>query len=100
MPRALLKDTCQIAAEILDGQHDANLDYIGQAIKARRHSQFRKGSTVRLHGTHNPSYEGRTGIVLKVNTKTVTVGVGEKDQFGYETELNVPPHMLVAVERG
>lgn len=90
----LLKDTCSLAAEILDGAHDGDLDYIVQAVAARQKARFRKGARVRLAGTRNPAYEGREGVILRVNQKTVAVGLGEKSEWGYETELNVPTQML------
>jgi hypothetical protein len=92
-----LKDTCALAAEILDGAHDADLDYIQQAVQERRKNTFRPGLRVRLHGTRDPELDGQVGTVVKVNPKRVTVGLGERDQFGYPREFNVPAAMLELV---
>lgn len=97
MARKLLKDTCETARAIIDGELDADLDYIAQAIRARQKSRFRPGARVRLVGTHNVTLEGVEGVVEKVNTKTITVGVGARDRFGYERSFNVPPSMLETV---
>jgi hypothetical protein len=101
MARKLLKDTCTIAAEILDGQHDDDLDYIAQACKARLKARFRKGQRVVLRGTRNVELDGKEATILKVNAKTISVGVGEpKVEFGYtfysDGEFNVPPALLEA----
>jgi hypothetical protein len=97
----LLKDTCPTAAAILNGEMDADLDYIAQAIKARVKTQFRRGQKVTLTGTKNPSLEGKAATIIKVNVKTVTVGVGEPmEDWGMtiysEGEFNVPTRMLKA----
>ena len=102
MARKLLKDTCTLAAEILDGNHDADLDYIVQAAAARKKAMFRKGSKVRLTGTKNPGLDGKVGTVIRCNPKTVAVGVGEATTGIYGTtydggEYNVPLHMLEPV---
>jgi hypothetical protein len=63
--------------------------------------QFRKGAKVRLVGTGNAELEGKVGVVIRVNQKSVAVGVGEYDpQWGgsySEGSYNVPPRMLEAV---
>jgi hypothetical protein len=97
MARKLLKDTCDTAAAILDGSLDGDLEWIEQAIRARRKAMFRVGSRVRLHGTRNPNMEGKEGVVMRVNAKRVTVGIGTRDQFGYENELLVPTTMLEVI---
>jgi hypothetical protein len=100
----LIKDTCPIAAEILEGKHDENLSYILEAVAARRKMMFRKGAKVRLVGTKNPELEGKEGVVLKINPKRIGVGVGEISYEEWDTrrefpswsggEFNVPPQML------
>lgn len=92
----LIKDTCETAARIMAGDLDGDLDWILQAVAARKKNLFRKGARVRLEGTKNPSYEGREGVIVKVNAKTITVGIGDFDrQWGvYESELNAPPSMV------
>jgi len=103
MARALLKDTCEIAGWIIAGDQDANLDWIEQACKARRKMLWRLGAKVRLVGTSDPSLNGKVGTIIKVNAKTVTVGLGDPEitQWGTywpEGEYNVPPQMLQPVE--
>lgn len=98
MARTLIKDTSPLAAEILDGKHDAILDYLDQAIRARKKTMFRKGTRVRLTGTRNPELEGREGVVTAVNAKRISVGVGEKDEYGfYEDSFLVPVAMLEVI---
>lgn len=58
---------------------------------------FRPGLRVRLVGTRNPELDGQVGTVVKVNPKRVTVGLGERDRFGFEREYNVPASMLELV---
>jgi uncharacterized protein YkvS len=100
--RKLIKDTCPLAAEILDGKHDEILDYIVQAAAARRKMMFRKGMRIRLVGTRNVELEGKEGVVIKVNQKSVTVGLGTADRTPYGTvyadgEYNVGPALLEAI---
>lgn len=107
--KRLLKDTCEIAAEIIDGKHDDDLDYIAQAVKARIKMRFRKGDRVKLVGTRNPEIDGKVGTVLKVNAKTVSVGVGDVKHEEWDEakrypfydggEFNVPLAMLEAAPR-
>lgn len=105
--RRLIRDTCEIAAAIIDGKYDADLGYIAEAVQARKKAMYRKGVKVRLVGTKNPSLDGKVGTVLKVNATRISVGVGEKKTegagtpFAYEVwsdgEYNVPPSMLEIV---
>lgn len=92
----LIKDTCETARAIMAGELDSDISFILEACKARTKSMFRKGSRVRLVNTRNVSLEGAEGTIVKVNQKSVTVGVGEKDEFGYLKEYNVPLAMLEA----
>lgn len=87
----LIRDTCETARAIVDGEHDADLDYIQGAVQARRKMMFRRGARVRLTGTRNPEIEGQTGTVVKVNAKRVTVDIDESGEF------NVPTTMLELV---
>ena len=77
MARKLLKDTCEIAAEILDGKHDENLSYIIQAAQGRTKRLFRKGQRVTITQSRDAEMVGKVGVVLKVNPKTISVGVGD-----------------------
>jgi hypothetical protein len=102
-----------VALEIMEGKHDDSLDTIAQACRVRMKDRFRPGQTVKLVGTRNPEYEGKTAIIGKVNSKTVTVGIGGRPKTSKElermtleqmseyldsvTELNVPPAMLEVV---
>lgn len=102
MARKLLRDTCEIAAAILDGKHDADLGHIVEAAQARKKMMYRKGAKVKLVGTKNPTLDGKVGTVLKVNATRISVGVGTPttDQFGTtwsDGEYNVPPAMLEIV---
>lgn len=103
MARRLLKDTCELAAEILNGDHDEILDHIEQAAAARRKNLFRVGQVVRFVNVRGPaSLEGREGTIFGKNPKTFKVGLGSfvTDEFGgywTEGEFNVPASMLQAV---
>lgn len=97
MSRRLLKDTCALAGAILDGEHDADLRYIADACRVRLKMRWRPGMRVTLTGTRNVELEGAHGVVVKVNQKSVVVGTGEKGEWGYEREYNVPPEMLAEV---
>lgn len=105
--RQLIRDTCALAAEIMDGHHDDNLDFISQAVQARKRNMFRPGAQVRLVGTRNPKLEGQLGTVIKCNPRTVVVGVGvgvrcePTAATGYRDwsvgEFNVSPSLLELV---
>lgn len=87
----LLSDTCPLADAILSGEHDADLDYIHQAVQARRKSMFRYGARVRLTGTRSVDLDGREGTVLKVNARKVSVRLDDGREY------NVPTGMLELV---
>lgn len=87
----LLRDTCALAAAIEDGEHDADLDFIHQAVQQRRKRMFRYGARVRLTGTRSVELDGREGTVLKVNARKVTVRLDD------DREYNVPTGMLELV---
>lgn len=88
--------------EIIDGKHDDELEAIQSVAAWRFKNLWRKGMPVRLKGTKSPVLEGKTGVIVRVNQKTATVGVGKAttDQWGttYDGgEYNVPPRMLEKV---
>ena len=92
------KDYPAIVTAILAGEHDADLEFIQSAAAHRVKTMFRRGATVKVtNACSNPELVGKTGTVIKANQKTVSVGIGERDQFGYESEFNFPPRMLEAV---
>lgn len=98
----LIKDTCELAAQIMAGDHDEHLGYIAEACKARLKNTFRKGMKVTLTGTKNVALDGKTATIVKVNQKSISVGVGDpviEHGFTYypEGEYNCPPSMLKAV---
>ena len=81
------------------GDHDEQLDTIRQAVASRVKGMWRKGMRVKLTGTKNPTLEGAVGVIVKVNQKSISVGVGDAttDQWGTTYsggEYNVPPAML------
>lgn len=69
------RDASPVAAEIIEGKHDDELNYIQQACSARLKRQFRKGARIEVISGQKM---GITGIVLKVNPKRISVGLGEK----------------------
>jgi hypothetical protein len=91
--------------EIMEGKHDDNLESIQNACKVRLKSMFRKGQRCRLTGTHNVELDGKLVTIIKVNAKSISVGVGEPEIVGGrrnppyfpEGSYNVPPRMLEAV---
>lgn len=99
MARQLLRDTSETARQIMDGELDAELDTLQQAIAARRKNMFRSGTRVRVHGANNAELNGQVGTVMRVNPKRISVGFGEYDhEIGlFEREYNIPPSMLEPV---
>lgn len=93
----------EVALAIMRGDHDADLETIRQAAVKRVKSMWRKGMQVRLVGTKSVDLDGATATIIKVNQKSITVGVGPAttDQWGTEYEggeYNVPPAMLARIE--
>jgi len=89
-----------VANAIRKGDHDAELEQIDMAVKSRKQQLFRPGAKVRLVGLSRASHlEGKVGTVVKVNAKRITVGVGDKTDWGSYTEgeLLVPVGMLELV---
>lgn len=105
----LLKDTCTLAAEILDGKHDENLAHVVRAaqhrLKITMQKSFRPGSRIRfIDDPRAGDLAGKESTVLKVNKTTIAVGMGEKviDDFspdGYfpEGEWRVSPGLVEAI---
>lgn len=88
-----------IVQAIMDGEHDEILGFIASACAARTKNMWRKGMRIRLEGTKNPTLDGQEGVIVKVNSKTVSVGIGEAttDQWGTSYalgEYNVTPNYL------
>jgi hypothetical protein len=103
------RDASPVAAESLEGKHDAELNYISQAWSARLKGMFRKGAKIEVT---SGQMMGKTGVVLKVNPKRISVGLGEKrselhppgfagSAWEYESwsdgEWNIPPSMLQVI---
>lgn len=87
-----LKDTCETARAICAGELDADLDFIIQAANARKKQtlkkSFRKGAKIRITTGKLAGFEG---VVIKINPKTMTVGLGkiETETWGEGT-----PHAM------
>lgn len=106
MARAQVEDS--LTKEIMAGSYDASLEMIGSAVQERLRFVFRKGTAVRLQNTKDTALEGKTGTVLKVNARRITVGVGTMVTEGAGTpwahtryeggEYNLPPRMLEVVK--
>ena len=88
-----------IPLEIMEGKHDDVLESIQNACRVRLKDRFRKGQKCRLTGTKSVELDGKIVTILKVNAKSISVGVGEANQWGgYDAgSYNVPPRMLEAV---
>lgn len=98
-----LRDMNEMSRQIIDGEVDEHLESIAQAVQARKRMIFRPGTRVRLHGTRNVELDGAEGVVMKVNAKRITVGIGEYRDYGfgnggYEKEYNVPTDMLTVLK--
>lgn len=101
MARMRISDTCDLAREILNGDHDDILEYIQQAAQHRKKAMYRKGSLVNI--IEGPQ-AGQVGVVIKVNPTRITVGVGTPviegagSPWEYTTysegEWNYPPRMI------
>jgi len=91
-----------VPLEIMEGKHDDVLESIQNACKTRLKVRFRKGQKCRLIGTHNVELDGKTVTIIKVNAKSISVGVGDPtNEYGEtyypEGSYNVPPRMLEAM---
>ena len=92
-----------VPLEIMEGKHDDVLESIQNACKTRLKMRFRKGQKCRLTGTKSVELDGKVVTIIKVNPKSISVGVGDpKTEFGEtyypDGSYNVPPRMLEAVE--
>ena len=95
------KDVSLVAADIIEGKHDAELNYISDACSARLKRMFRKGARIEVISGQKI---GTTRIVTKVNPKRISVALGKKEiqhageAWQYETwsegEWNIPPSHL------
>lgn len=93
-----LRQQGPVYAAILDGEYDGRrLEDLEHAISTRKKMMFRPGTKVRLVGTKNVEIDGKIGTVIKPGPKRISVGLGEKNQFGYEAQYNVPVAMLEVV---
>lgn len=91
MARKTWEEVGGVALAIINGEHDADLQYIHQACGQRLKRMFRKGQRVKLVGTKSVELEGKLGTIEKVNTKSVSVFVDERGGF------NVSPNLLELV---
>lgn len=78
-----------LAQAIYNGEHDDELYEIIAAASARQKNRFRKGSRVTVHGS-DAIPEGAEGVVLKVNSKTISVGIGEKSYESWDANREFP----------
>lgn len=88
-----------IPLAIMEGKHDDVLDAIQDACKKRTKSLFRKGQKCKLVGTKDITLDGKTVTIIKVNQKSISIGVGTPTTEYGETyypdgSYNVPPRML------
>lgn len=93
----------EVVQAIMRGDYDADLSMIQSAAAARIKNMWRRGTQVRLVGTKNVELEGKTGVITKVNQKSISVGLGAvtHDQWGTtyaDGEYNVSPGLLERVE--
>ena len=92
MARKTWEDIGGVAHAIVKGEHDADLHWINQACKQRIKQMFRKGQKVRIVGTGTPELDFKQGFIDKVNTKTISVDLG--DELGI---YNVSPNLVELV---
>jgi hypothetical protein len=79
-----------LVAEILAGDHDADLDRIDRAIRQRKQRMFRPGTRVQVIG--GGSIDGETGVVTKVNLKRISVTLDSGRGF------LIPVNMLEVID--
>lgn len=95
-----LKSQGDVYRAILDGEYDGvGLENLSHAIALRKKTMFRKNTKVRVTAECNSGeLVGREGVVIKVNSTRITVGLGERQPWGgYESEYGFPPRMLEVV---
>jgi hypothetical protein len=92
-------DAGEIALAIMRGEHDEYLQHIQNACKTRLKVSFRKGQRYLLKGTRSVDLEGKEATIIKVNAKSITVGVGTltREPWGdswSDGTYNVSPNLL------
>lgn len=92
----------EVALAIMRGEHDDELQHIQNACKTRLKVSYRKGQRFVLKGTRSVDLEGKECTILKVNAKTITVGVGTltREPWGDHWdggEFNVSPGLLAPI---
>lgn len=83
-----------LAQSIFDGEHDDQLAEILAAAQARQKNRFRKGQRVRIDGTGQATINGAEGVILKTNTKTISVGVGDLSYEDWDAAREFPNYSL------
>ena len=91
MARKSWNDVGGVALEIVNGEHDKDLQWIYQACGARLKRMFRKGQQVRLVDTGSVELDFKIGTIMKVNTKSVSVSIPDVGDY------NVSPNLLELV---
>ena len=91
MARKSWTDVGGVPLQIINGEHDKDLQYIHQACGARLKRMFRKNQQVRLVGTGRVELDFKVGIIEKVNTKSVSVRIPDVGSY------NVSPNLLELV---
>lgn len=81
-----------IAEQIIKGEHDADLEYIQIACKARLNRMFFKGQRIKLKETKSVELEGAVGRIDRVNQKSISITLDDGQMY------NVPPRMLEVVK--
>lgn len=94
MARKQWSDVGGVAHAIIKGEHDADLSYIQAACTQRLKQMYRKGTRVKLVGTRNPHIDGMEGVILKANTKSLTVRLDNGQEY------NVIPGLLELIAPG
>ena len=102
MARRLLRDTCELAAEIEDGKHDENLVHIERAAQFRlkrktAEAGIRKHARIRVIADDH-RVKNREGTVLSVNQKTVSVELDPLEKDGWPESWRVPHEWLEVVD--
>ena len=87
---------------ILEGGWDGEIESLQHALALRKKIMFRPGTKVRLHGTSNVTIDGKEGVVIRVHSTRISVGLGEAttDRWGTtyaDGQYNVPPRMLEVI---
>ena len=91
MARKTWDEVGGVALQIINGEHDKDLQYIQQACGQRLKRMFRKGQKVRLVDTGSVELDFKVGTIEKVNTKSVSVTIPDVGAY------NVSPALLELV---